>query len=494
MADVAVFGPTVRLIPSGGMASPYTRTLVWDFGGKGDVDDNGDVFATVQAALDYAGARASNTERYVVKVTGQGNNTETNLNVPMYVSLDGSGSPNSRFTGGTITVQNGRNRINGISITLAAGDTVGLRVVNDTAGGRLLIGPDVAVSCDKNYDGITTAFEFTGTAATITYIRGGVNIYAENDDGGASATCAAVRMMAGFTGAVEFTSGVPHLKTSASGGGRQIGIWRQTSSGGYYEGEATFSPNYVSPTWAVLNEGTDRNVGRVFILAANDAPPYTKTIQYSDAHATADLAYMEVRAGKTEVRGRLIAKGTWEYPFTLGDLHLWRTATGATSFKPTVDGMPSSDADGWPFQTAIAKRVTAAVALAASTTIQLPDLTLPVKVGQSWEITYMIPVSVTAGTAGVVPVMTSPAGTTGWFHIQGTSSSGTAISNTQLSTNIAAGTAGTGYITSAFVGWVQMRATLTIATDGNVTFALNTGASAAGSVLVNGTLRATRVT
>lgn len=142
--------------------------------------------------------------------------------------------------------------------------------------------------------------------------------------------------------------------------------------------------------------------------------------------------------------------------------------------------------------TVTTKYLSSTVALVPSTTVALPTLDLAVLAGQVWEVEYLIPVNVTAGTAGVKPTLTVPAGTTGYIIYQGTTSGGTSVAFIAFSTNLTSGS-GTAFITASFPGWTMVRATLFITTTGTVSIGLVTGASAAGSVYAGARLRAVKM-
>ena len=466
--------------------SPWSRTLVVDAGGKGDYDTINAAYAFI--ADTGASGGASSMLRWRVDVL-PGIYPEV-LDALSYVRLRGAGSTLTSITGAGTHILRGRADVDCFNFNLTGtGVKAGVRFVADVAGGVPSL-TNCHVSVDVNTDDVVTAVEVTGTAGAYCKVQE-CYLYADNDNAGGSAKCVVVRTVAGCTVPIEGYNN--QHKTSGTGGAPGVLYWNQGSVANAY--------GQLSGTWMALrsatavdliNENSARPEGG-FLDVAVHADVATKVVTTNPHAPAANRTHMIQKLSRLDVDGHLNARGTWDYPFTFGNTQLWYTAAGSMSFKPVADGVPSSDADGWPFQTATAKRTTAAVALSASTSIALPDLTLAVKPGQTYEMTYTIPVQVSAGTAGVLPVLAAPAGTTGWFQFQGTSSAATTVANSALSTNIAAGTVGSAYVTASFLGWVTVRTVLTITTAGNVTIALTTGASAAGSVLANSSLRAIRV-
>lgn len=144
--------------------------------------------------------------------------------------------------------------------------------------------------------------------------------------------------------------------------------------------------------------------------------------------------------------------------------------------------------------TAVPKHVTkqsTAVALAASTTVNLPLLDVAVLAGEVWTLDYMIPFTVSGGVVGLKPIFTLPSGTTGQMQAQGTVASVTAVSYAYSTTP---GTAlATAFGTASFTGYIYVRATITIvATPGTIRIGVATGASAAGNLLVGASVLATK--
>lgn len=142
-----------------------------------------------------------------------------------------------------------------------------------------------------------------------------------------------------------------------------------------------------------------------------------------------------------------------------------------------------------------AKRLTADVALGASTTVSLTDFDFAIGANETWVVEYHLAVTTSGGTAGVAPKFTAIASMAGQFVCEGhTSTSATFVtgtSSTALSTAYP-----TAFATAAALTAVVVRVFATIrtgATAGTVNLGLVTGASAAGNVLLDSHMRAMRI-
>lgn len=139
------------------------------------------------------------------------------------------------------------------------------------------------------------------------------------------------------------------------------------------------------------------------------------------------------------------------------------------------------------------QRLTADVALAASTTVDLPLLNIAVAASEVWECEYFLVATVTGGTAGLKYQFATITGMTGWILAVGVTSSATTNIPTPLTTNLTA-VGATAYITGSFSGFIHIRAYFKVgANAGTLNLGLTTGASAAGNILAGSYVRATRV-
>lgn len=132
-----------------------------------------------------------------------------------------------------------------------------------------------------------------------------------------------------------------------------------------------------------------------------------------------------------------------------------------------------------------------AVALAASTTVNLPLLDIAVLANEVWTLDYEIPFTVSGGVAGLKPIFTLPAGATGQMDGFGTVATVTGVSYSYSTTPTVAMAVAFG--TASFTGFIRVRATITIgATAGNIRIGVATGASAAGNLLLGCSVLATK--
>jgi hypothetical protein len=144
---------------------------------------------------------------------------------------------------------------------------------------------------------------------------------------------------------------------------------------------------------------------------------------------------------------------------------------------------------------AFPKRLTADVALSASTNISVSGLDVAMAANEAWLVDYEIHASVTGGTAGLKPFFTSfPSGATGTIWIEGQTANAATYDHSAPSTN--PGNAGaTGYITASFDGAIRVRAAVVNgANAGNIRIAFTTGPSAAGNIKANSHVMAMRST
>ena len=144
---------------------------------------------------------------------------------------------------------------------------------------------------------------------------------------------------------------------------------------------------------------------------------------------------------------------------------------------------------------AFPKRLTADVALSASTNVSMSGLDVPIAANEAWLVDYEIHASVSGGTAGLKPFFTNfPSGATGTIWIEGhTSGTGTYV-QAAPSTNPGNASA-TAFITASFDGSIRIRAAVVNgANAGNIRLAFATGASAAGNIKANSNVMAMRST
>lgn len=171
-------------------------------------------------------------------------------------------------------------------------------------------------------------------------------------------------------------------------------------------------------------------------------------------------------------------------------------ATGTLPWAQVLKaGAVASDVGALSSTVLRTKMLLAAVALAASTTVLLPDLDLPVVAGETLKLMYEIPVTVSGGVAGVKPVLSGPAGVVvDYMYVQGTSNAATNTTQGALVTTALPITSSVGFVTASYTGWVRVNAVVTIgATPGTLSLGLVTGVSAAGSAGIQGHLVATKL-
>lgn len=344
MTTPAIFPSTVKVDPQGGMKSPYTRVLVYDTDGKGDTDDDGNAFATIQDALDYAlDNGASESSRWLVRITGQ-TDISGAFNIWRGISVEGSGSANTRImlTADPVAFYSGRSSLSRINL-VANGITCALRVINDSGVGRGVLGPDLVVSVDYNTNAIVSAVELSGASVGISYARGGCYFYADNDNSGASAWAVGIRMLSGYASAFEAHSGL-HIKTSCSGTGKSAALLRETAStNGYFHVIGDYGPvGDTTPIYRTYNSGGGRNIGKVN-LASMDGYAVAYNVQDYDPDANADGAFMHQVYKTLQVRGAATLRGLWNAAVSVGAARLWRDASGNLRTK---DSAPASDTDG----------------------------------------------------------------------------------------------------------------------------------------------------
>ena len=307
-----------------GMTSPYSRVLYADPTGRGD-------FTTIQAAADYAGHVDRGAERASASVVweirlGPWDYPEAPT-LPEGIALVGVTSTSTRITGGTLTV-NGRHSLANLAVDLVAGGsaTVGIRVINNTYG-AMLRWTNVVSSVDTNTNAIVAAVELNGSVTTTLNAEGG-SCYADNDNAGASAVAVSVRMMSGCNLVWEGFGGI-HYKTSATGGGKQICLWRQTSNNGFFHTVGDYAAVGGTTAWRSLNEGTNRNIGYIAIACSEGG-----TRKFIDE---------DVTSGRQPSFLHNAFAGTYDAPITVRGNKLWVDATGTWRTKATA---PASDTDG----------------------------------------------------------------------------------------------------------------------------------------------------
>lgn len=173
--------------------------------------------------------------------------------------------------------------------------------------------------------------------------------------------------------------------------------------------------------------------------------------------------------------------------------HTHDYTTGVTgkpsTFAPSAHTHPASDLTTFrPFAAA----TSANVALTASTTVNLTALDLAVAGVETWVLDYGIPVTVSGGTAGVKPIFTLPASSTGSMMIVGTTSALTGSTSFYSTTP---GTASaTGFVTASLTGaYVWVRARIVTGGAGTIRIGVATGASAAGNLLAGASVTAVKI-
>ena len=139
----------------------------------------------------------------------------------------------------------------------------------------------------------------------------------------------------------------------------------------------------------------------------------------------------------------------------------------------------------------LAVRTTANVALSASTTINVTALDITVASGDVWVLDYLLPATVSGGTAGLKPIFTLPASSTGTMDVSGTVASVTAYSFTHSTTPTTA--AAVAFMTASFTGYLYVRAVLTMGGAGTCRIGVTTGASAAGNILAGASVLAMKL-
>lgn len=170
--------------------------------------------------------------------------------------------------------------------------------------------------------------------------------------------------------------------------------------------------------------------------------------------------------------------------------HAWADLTNPPStYAPSAHTHPASDLSTFrPFAAA----TSANVALSASATINLTVLDLAVAGVETWVLDYAIPVTVSGGTAGLKPIFTLPASSTGSMLIVGTSSALTASTSFYSTTP---GTASaTGFVTASLTGaYLWVRARIVTGGVGTIRIGVAAGASAAGNLLAGASVTGVKV-
>lgn len=140
---------------------------------------------------------------------------------------------------------------------------------------------------------------------------------------------------------------------------------------------------------------------------------------------------------------------------------------------------------------ALAVRASSNTALAASTTVNLTALDITVASGDVWVLDYVIPVTVSAGTAGLKAIFTLPASSSGTMDVSGTVASVTGYSFTHSTTPTSA--AAVAFMTASFTGYIYIRAGLTMGGAGTLRIGFTTGASAAGNLLAGASVIGSKI-
>jgi len=162
---------------------------------------------------------------------------------------------------------------------------------------------------------------------------------------------------------------------------------------------------------------------------------------------------------------------------------------------PLTHSHVAADVTSGVFATSVlphkALRTSANVALSASTTINLTALDITVASGDVWVLDYIIPVTVSGGTAGLKPIFTLPASSTGTMDVSGTVASVTGYSYTHSTTPTSA--AAVAFMTASFTGYIYVRAQLTMGAAGTLRIGVTTGTSAAGNLLAGASVLAIKI-
>jgi hypothetical protein len=440
----------------GGIMPGYTKTYRVDKGGKSYDSTIADAIARAQDD----GAGTTFDTAAVIEV-GPGLHDEAPFALTAGIHLVGSGVRNCMVQAEGVTIESGTSVTDMYFLPPSGGtETQGLYV--DVSANAHVVIRRCYIVVDRTLDDHVTALRMGGTGGTVggnvVYVDGSY-LYARNRYNGAGTNnkLSVMHVAPGCTAIVEARAN--HFKSSSESGKTKtpVGLWYEGGLAGYFSVE--------SGLWSC--ERADDLANPPYLIRSNTTNSLAARFSYGFARAVSGMKpRVDIPAG---------SRVDW------GGQHF--DYVDATALY--VNGTQAS--------TPVTKRLTAAVPLAASTSIALTDLSLPVLAGETWEVNYMVPVTVTGGTAGVLPVLSAPSGSTGWFQFSGTTSALTTVGNSALSTNITAGTAGTAYVTASFGGWVMVRATVTFTQSGTLALSLTTGASAAGSVQANAVVRATRV-
>lgn len=153
------------------------------------------------------------------------------------------------------------------------------------------------------------------------------------------------------------------------------------------------------------------------------------------------------------------------------------------------DGAQGPQGDPGPANL-VTKHTPANVALAASSTINLTALDIAVAAGETWVVDILIDATVSGGTAGLKPIFTLPAGSTGELTYVGNTSAVTASSMTRTTTPTSA--SAVAFMTASFTGYIWLRGRLTFTNAGTLRVGVTTGASAAGNLLQGATIIAVK--
>ena len=212
--------------------------------------------------------------------------------------------------------------------------------------------------------------------------------------------------------------------------------------------------------------------------------------QALDATLTA-LAALDGTAGLLEVTGvatfarRALGVGASTSVPTRGDADARYAASSHTHAQGDVTGLVAELAKS------AGLRSSANVALSNNTTVNITALDLTVANGDTWVLDYLIPFTVTGGTAGLKPIFTLPASSSGTFDACGTVASVTGYSFTHSTTPGTA--AAVAFGTASFTGYISVRAVITCGAAGTIRFGCATGASSTGNLLAGASVIARKV-
>lgn len=148
---------------------------------------------------------------------------------------------------------------------------------------------------------------------------------------------------------------------------------------------------------------------------------------------------------------------------------------------------------GYNISNSYAKYNTADVTITASGTIST-GLSFPIGANEKWVATFVVHVTVTAGTVGLKPIFTIPSGLTGRANYQGNVATLTAFTTLTSTTLTSASATAFNTAAAATPSVIRIDAYFVNgATAGTVALSLTTGASAAGTIHAGSFVRLDRV-